>query len=374
MRIGILGGGQLAQMMALAGHPLGIRFALMDPSDQACALSLGTALTGDYGDGALLDALAADCDVVTYEFENVPIDGLERLARQRPMYPSASTLRVCQDRLLQKQLFDSAGVPAPAFEAVATLEELAAAVDRLRAPLVLKARRGGYDGRGQAVIRSANETDGAWLAIGERPAIVEKFVPFDREVSMIGARSREGAMAFYPVSENVHREGILRFTSSRPDDPAVDRARELLGRLMNRLGHVGVATLEMFEVDGALYANELASRVHNSGHWTIEGAMTSQFENHLRAIAGWPLGDTSAVGLAAMINCIGTMPLREAVLRQPGAHLHAYGKTPRPGRKIGHVTVRAKSEQQLRERLEGLCAAFPDLPGLIPETPVRADR
>lgn len=341
MKVGILGGGQLGRMLALAGYPLGLQFRFLDTGEPPVA-PLAELVEGNFEDAAALDRLAAGVDVVTYEFENVPVAAARHLARHVPVYPPPGALETAQDRLHEKTLFRKLGIPTPEFAPAATREELAAAVGRVGLPVVIKTRRFGYDGKGQMVVRDAAGVDEAWRQLGGSPLIVESLVPFEREVSILCVRSRRGQAAFYPLAQNEHRGGILR-TSIAPA-PAISpelqaRAEGYAASVLRSLDYVGVLAIELFQVGGELLANEMAPRVHNSGHWTIEGAVTSQFENHLRAVLDLPLGDTSARGHCAMVNLIGTTPPIEAVLRIPGAHLHLYGKQPRAGRKLGHITL-----------------------------------
>ncbi|MGQ9904735.1 MAG: 5-(carboxyamino)imidazole ribonucleotide synthase, partial [Anaerolineae bacterium] len=250
------------------------------------------------------------------------------------------------------------------FASVDSWEGLLDAARQIGLPAVLKTRRFGYDGKGQRLLRSADDLAPAWLALGSTPLILEQFVPFDRELSLLAARNTTGQIAFYPLIENHHREGILRMSIAPA--PALDtqtqrQAQEHAQRLLERLDYVGVLAIEFFQRGGQLLANEMAPRVHNSGHWTIEGARASQFENHLRAILGWPLGDTSAVGHCAMLNIIGDLPDPAVALSVPGAHLHLYSKSPRPGRKLGHITLVEPSEADLRTRLSALCSKMPSL-------------
>lgn len=355
MKVGILGGGQLARMLALAGHPLGLRFAVIDPAPDACAFAVAEPLCGAWNDRELLDRLARWADVVTCEFENVPVESLRYLAERVPTYPPPEAQAAKRDRLREKQLFDELGIPTAAYAAVSSREELREAVERLGLPLVLKTRSHGYDGKGQRVLRRQEEVSSAAQELGA-PMIAEQFIPFLREVSIVAARSRSGQTAYYPVAENVHTHGILFTSRCRPADPLEAPAREYARRLLDRLDYAGVLAIEFFDVGGRLLANEFAPRVHNTGHWTIEGAEASQFENHLRAVLGWPLGATSPVGLAAMVNCIGGLPEREPLLELDGVHLHFYGKQPRPGRKVGHVTVRSISEPGLESVFERVVA------------------
>ena len=355
MNIGIVGGGQLARMLALAGYPLGWQFQVLDPAADACAGQVARFIPGDYHDEAPLTALAAWADVVTFDFENVPAEAARILGPQVAVYPPAEALAVAQDRLHEKTLFWELGIPTPTFATVDSLEELQSAARRLELPTVLKTRRLGYDGKGQCVLRTDEDLEAAWQALGSAPLILEKFVPFEREISILAVRDREGATAFYPLVENHHRDGILRLSRAPCRMPELEQEGwDYARRVLERLNYVGVLAIEFFVKDGHLIANEMAPRVHNSGHWTIEGAETSQFENHLRAILGLPLGSTAAVGYSAMVNAIGDLPERSDVLSLPGAHYHAYGKAPRPGRKVGHVTLRADDPGVVRAGLARL--------------------
>ena len=340
MKIGIIGAGQLGQMLALAGYPFALQFRFLDSSAEAPGARVAPIVVGAFDDLAALRRLAAEVDLVTYEFENVPVAALHEMAATRPCFPPVDALRVSQDRILEKEMFGRLGVPTPPYRAVDSLPELEAAVAALGLPSVLKTRRLGYDGRGQRVLRRRADVGPAWEALGSVPLILESFVAFDREVSIVGARSTRGETRAYPVVTNVHRDGILRVTVAPTRAAALQRAAEgHLRRVLDHFDYAGVLTIEFFVQGGRLVANEMAPRVHNSGHWTIEGAATSQFENHLRAILGLPLGDTRPVGHSAMVNYIGALPDRERVLALPGAHHHDYGKSPRANRKLGHCTV-----------------------------------
>ncbi len=354
MKIGILGAGQLARMIALAGFPLGLEFVFLDPSEDACAHQLGEHLVGDYDDPALLTQLAERADVVTYEFENVPAKVANFLTAHAQVYPPPQALKVSQDRLLEKSFFQELGIATPAFVPVASMADLQHATATLGYPVVLKTRTLGYDGKGQALLKSEADVAAAWDALQGYACIAEAFVPFKREVSIIAARSVSAAVAFYPLSENQHQGGILRVAECCANDPMQAQAEDYLLRLLNALGYVGVIALELFEVEGQLIANEFAPRVHNSGHWTIEGAATSQFENHLRAILDLPLGSTAAIGQAAMVNFIGGLPKVEEVLAIPDVHAHWYGKEPRKGRKVAHATVSTANGDSYRYSLDKL--------------------
>lgn len=350
MKIGILGAGQLGRMLGLAGYPLDLDFVFLDPAAEACAAPLGAHLHADYADEAALAQFCAQCELATYEFENVPAHVAEFVASRVPLYPPPKALAAGQDRLGEKKMFDALKIPVPRYMPVATREALNLAVKTIGLPCVLKTRRMGYDGKGQAVLRSEADLDTAWNAIGNQPLICEAFVPFEREISAIGVRGRDGAMVFYPVVENVHRDGILRTSIPRANDPLQALAEDYTRRVAEQLGYVGVLAFEFFVAQGQLYGNEIAPRVHNSGHWSIEGAEVSQFENHLRAIAGLPLGSTALRGHSIMYNFIGEAPDTRALAAIPGLHVHHYGKTPKPQRKVGHATLTAETAERLAER------------------------
>jgi 5-(carboxyamino)imidazole ribonucleotide synthase len=364
VRVGIVGGGQLGRMLALAGHDLGIACTTLDPAPGSPAAQVAPAVVGAYDDRDALIDLAERADVVTYEFENVPVASAHLLAgRGVRVAPPPIALEVSQDRLAEKTLFTEVGLPVPVFAAVDDLASLEAAVDAVGLPAVLKTRRLGYDGKGQAVLHHRELGEDAWRSIGEVPAILEAFVPFDRELSILGARDPAGRTAFWPLVRNHHRDGILRLSEApAPDvEPALQTAAEAhASALMERLDYVGVLAIELFETGGRLQGNEFAPRVHNSGHWTIEGSETSQFEQHLRAVAGLPLGGVDMRGCAAMVNLVGFLPRAEDVLAVPGAHLHLYGKEVRPGRKVGHVTIRMDQVEPLRRSVAQVQALLAD--------------
>ena len=340
MRIGIIGAGQLGRMLALAGYPFGLRFVFVDADEDAPGAQVGRIIHGRFDDPAALAALAASVDVVTFDVENVPEAAAAAIAARVPFFPPPEALGVGQDRCVEKRLFRSLDIPTAPFEAVDSQQELLAAARRIGLPAILKTRRLGYDGRGQRRIESPSDLDGAFDALGGVPAILEGFVSFERELSLIGVRSRDGRTAYWPLSENVHVDGILRQSRAPWADPDLQaRAERHVAAMLDRFSYVGVLTVEFFLADGTLLANEMAPRVHNSGHWTIEGAVTSQFENHVRAILGLPLGSTAPTGHAAMVNFIGRLPALADALEIEGAHYHDYGKTARPNRKLGHCTI-----------------------------------
>jgi 5-(carboxyamino)imidazole ribonucleotide synthase len=319
--VGVIGGGQLGRMLALAGIPLGLSFRFLDPSSDAPAAEVGELLVGAYDDPDLLDRLADGAAAVTYEFENVPVAAARRVGA----VPAAAALEAAQDRRTEKELFQRLGIPTPAFGDVPP-------------PAVVKTRRLGYDGKGQRIER------GAYAAADDE--LAEELLDFDRELSLIAVRGRDGETRFYPLVENVHGDGILRTSRAPAADAPQAEAEEYATRLLDELGYVGVLALELFDVGGRLLANELAPRVHNTGHWTIEGAATSQFENHLRAVLGWPLGST-ATRPSVLFNLIGDVPELQEVLAVEGAHVHLYGKEARPRRKLGHVTLVEPTAERL---------------------------
>ena len=363
--VGILGGGQLARMLALSGVPLGLRFQVLDRSADACAGHVAPLLVGGYGDRGALDDFAGRVDVATFDFENVPANAAQHLAASVDVLPNPAALAAAQDRLTEKTLFRRLGIPVPAFEDVASREGLDAAIASVGVPCILKTRRLGYDGKGQFRIREASDADAAWQALGAQAQqvglILEAFVPFERELSVVAVRGRNGEFRTWPLTWNWHADGVL--SASLAPAPAVgpalaEAAFAHARRLAEELDYVGVFALELFCRGGELLANEMAPRVHNSGHWTIEGAQASQFENHLRAVLGLPLGATDAIGHACMLNWIDEMPDPAPVLREAGGHWHDYGKQARPGRKVGHATVRADTPEALAAALERIGQAL----------------
>ena len=361
MNVGIIGAGQLGRMLALAGYPLGLRFVFLDATRDAPGGQVGEIIEGRFDDPAALRALAGRVDVVTFDVENVPVEAVREIAETRPFRPPVAALGAAQDRLEEKRLFDRLGIPVAPYRAVGSADELAAALGELGVPAVLKTRRLGYDGRGQRFIREHHDARAAWEALGGVPMVLEGFVPFDREVSLIGVRAVGGETRFYPLAENVHGDGILRYSRAPCAAGELQASAEsLVDRLLAHFGYAGVLTVEFFVHEGRLLANEMAPRVHNSGHWTIEGAVTSQFENHLRAILDLPLGSTGPTGHSGMVNFLGQMPLVHEILAIPDARFHDYGKTPRPGRKLGHCTVvcgTAEGRDQALSRVLALAGA-----------------
>lgn len=362
--VGILGGGQLARMLALSGAPLGLRFLVMDTEADACAGQFAPLLVGDYRDEKALAEFASKIDVATFDFENVPAESAQWLSERVPVFPNPRALAIAQDRLAEKTLFRELGIPVPDFAAVATRAELDAALARVGVPCILKTRRLGYDGKGQFRIRALADADAAWEALGAQAdkvgLIVEAFVPFQRELSVVAVRGRDGEFRSWPLTENWHVDGVLSasLAPAQADDALAGAAIAHARKLAEKIDYVGVFALELFCKDGELLANEMAPRVHNSGHWTIEGSETSQFQNHLRAVLGLPLGDTRMLGHACMLNWIGAMPAAAAVLGEAGGHWHDYGKLPRAGRKVGHATLRADSREELALSLQRMGEAL----------------
>ena len=362
--VGILGGGQLARMLALSGAPLGLRVRVLDTVADACAGQFAPLIVGDYRDENALAEFASQVDVATFDFENVPAESAQWLSERVPVFPNPRALSIAQDRLAEKNLFRTLGIAVPEFADVTDRAALDAAVAKIGTPCILKTRRLGYDGKGQFRIKMPADVDAAWNALGAQATtvglILEAFVPFERELSVIAVRGRDGTFRTWPLTENWHVDGVLSasLAPARVDDALAKTAVAHAHALGESLDYVGVFAVELFCKDGELLANELAPRVHNSGHWTIEGSETSQFENHLRAVLGLPLGDTRMIGHACMLNWIGTMPEAAPVLSEPGGHWHDYGKEPRAGRKVGHATLRTDMSAVFVDTLRRVGAAL----------------
>jgi len=353
MNIGILGGGQLGRMIALAGYPLGFRFRCFDPSPEAVAGHVMPLTVGSFQDLQALERFAEGLDLLTYEFENIPLWAAEFLASQVEMHPSPLALAMSQDRVEEKTFFQSMGIPTAPFAPIENREQFDLALETIGIPAVLKTCRLGYDGKGQFVIQTRNDVEAAWSKLQGVPLILESFVPFDREVSLLSVRSTTGETRFYPLVQNFHQDGILqRSLAPAPNlTPELQTLAEMFAaRTLDALDYAGVLAIEFFQQGDKLIVNEMAPRVHNSGHWTIEGAATSQFENHVRAITGLPLGSTEVLGHVGMINLLGKVPDRATFLSTEhsalSTHLHIYGKNPLPGRKLGHITIISNSKQE----------------------------
>lgn len=349
--VGILGAGQLGRMLALAGYPLGLSFRFYDTSREVCAGDLAPVTTGRFDDTDNLRQFAKSLNVATAEFENVPASALQEVAQIVPCFPAPQAFALSQDRLLEKQLFQSLRIPTPTFSDIVSKEALGAALKSVGLPSVIKTRRFGYDGKGQIVVRSPEEAAAAFDQLAPAPLLLESFVNFDHECSLIAVRSKTGDLRCYPLVQNIHRRGILRFSSPDPEHPLQSLAEAHAKQILEHFHYVGVLAVEFFVAQGQLIANEMAPRVHNSGHWTIDGAETSQFENHLRAITGLPLGSTRTTTPAVMLNIIGNAPERRALLGVADSHLHLYNKAPRDGRKIGHLTLRHREWTALTDRV-----------------------
>ncbi|MBS0350207.1 MAG: 5-(carboxyamino)imidazole ribonucleotide synthase [Proteobacteria bacterium] len=345
MKIGILGGGQLARMLALAAYPLGIRTLCIDPQPEACAKDVTSVKNASFEDKNAILAFLSEVDIVTYETENIPLKCAEWVQNSHPLYPSVEVLEIAQDRLHEKKFFKSLAIPTTPFCNVENSTQLRAAATAMNFPLVLKTRRMGYDGKGQAIIREAADIESAWSKLSAKnqsaSLILEKFIDFQFELSLIGVRNSLGEIQYYPLTQNYHQQGILRWSEAPlKNDSLLQQAKSYLDRILNQLNYIGVLTIEFFYDGQQLIANEMAPRVHNSGHWTIEGAQTSQFENHIRAVIQWPLGSTKTIGNSFMLNCIGQLPSSvENLLSVSGVHYHNYGKAPRASRKLGHITL-----------------------------------
>lgn len=370
LRIGILGGGQLGRMMALAGYPLDLAFSFFDSNPDCPSAALGPRYGDTDNSEASLDAFIASADVFTYEFENIPVAWVERIAAQKPVYPGVKSLAVSQNRINEKNLFAGLKIPSARFAEIRSESDLQQAVATLGLPLVIKTVTMGYDGKGQFLLKTIEQVAEAWAQLGtQAPLIAEEFIHFKRELSMIAVRGRDGKTVCYPLTENTHHRGIL--SHSIAPAPFVDSDTQLtaeryISAILHELDHVGAITLEMFETRNGLYANETAPRVHNSGHWTIEGARCSQFENHVRAVAGFPLGATTCDRPTAILNIIGLHPKTEDILKQPDAHLHLYGKTEREGRKLGHITLTANNHHDLASSISQVADMLPNPMALFP--------
>lgn len=345
--IGILGGGQLGRMLAMAAAQLGLRCQVFSPDPDSPAFDVvQNATCAEYADVGALELFAGDVDVITYEFENVPAAAVMILAARRPVMPDRKILETTQDRLAEKDFVKRLGIDTADYADVSSAVALQAAVARIGLPAVIKTRRFGYDGKGQMIIRAGDDPDKIWADLDTKSAILEAFIPFEREISVIAARSADGHVECFDVTENEHSDHILKISRAPADisDALAARARGIAETIAHALNYVGVLAVEMFVVNGdsgpKVLVNEIAPRVHNSGHWTLDGASISQFEQHIRALAGWPLGKPVCHGPVTMTNLIGDdINSYEQWLTIPGTTVHLYGKgAPRPGRKMGHVT------------------------------------
>ena len=361
-KIGVFGGGQLGRMLAQAALPLNLTCVFFETHQDCPAAALGAVF--DATQGAELQQFIQSSDVYTLEFENTPLAYAEALAAaNKALYPPRNALATAQNRLAEKALFDQLDIPVSKYRNVESEADLHHAVADLGLPLVLKTAMGGYDGKGQFVLRQVEQISEAWHALGAAQILIaETFVPFDREVSIIAVRGQNGEIRTWPLAENHHHHGILSHSIvPAPDSAALQPiAQEYITRLLEHLNYVGVLTLELFVTAKGLLANEMAPRVHNSGHWSIEGAVCSQFENHMRAVAGLPLGSTELISPCMMVNIIGRHPKLEDVLKLSGAHLHFYGKEERVGRKLGHVTLIPTQGNTLQQLSAALAKILPE--------------
>lgn len=350
--IGILGGGQLAKMLAIAATAMGCRVICIEPNEEACAASVAEIIHAKWDDLPTLESFAQECDVITFENENIPLETIEFLKTFCPVYPDQNALRITQDRLFEKDLFGELGIPTNRFIAVNSLPNFYDAAEELGFPCLVKTRRFGYDGKGQFMIKNHADIDLAWRTLGIQPLILEAFIEIETEISIIATRNARGKFVYYPMTENNHQEGILRLSQAPYYRPALEKAAvDYMEKVLSHFNYVGTLAIEFFITQDKLLANEMAPRVHNSGHWTIEGAVTSQFENHLRAILGLSLGSTDAIGYSAMVNCIGSLPDLDKILAIPHAHYHVYGKTERALRKVGHVTINTATKSSTKHYL-----------------------
>lgn len=359
--VGIFGGGQLGRMLAQAALPLGIQCTFYEATQDCPAAALGKVIDQTQPDS--LQQFANSADVFSLEFENTPLADADVLTQQHTLYPPRQALATAQNRLLEKALFDALDIPVAPYSAIHSLQDLQQAASTQGLPLVVKTATGGYDGKGQFVVREAAQIEQAWQELGRAaPLVAESFVAFSREVSIIAVRGQNGEVRSWPLAENHHHHGILSHSivPAPQSENLLPVAQDYITRLLNHLQYVGVLTLELFVTEQGLLANEMAPRVHNSGHWSIEGAVCSQFENHMRAVAGLPLGSTALVKPCVMINIIGKHPQRSAVLALEGAHLHVYGKTERAGRKLGHITLVPADSATLGQLCRELANILPE--------------
>ncbi|SON51281.1 5-(carboxyamino)imidazole ribonucleotide synthase [Vibrio tapetis] len=368
MHVLVLGAGQLARMMSLAGAPLNIEISAFDVGSENIVHPLTAQLLGHGLENAIEKA-----DVITAEFEHIPHDVLDVCEKSGKFFPTTDAIKAGGDRRIEKALLDNANVKNAKYAVIETREDFDAAIAYVGVPMVLKSALGGYDGKGQWRLKDTDNADDIWsemqdciAATATQAIVAEEFVSFDREVSLVGARNAQGDIAVYPLAENVHTDGVLSLSTAIVEPALQQQAKQMFTAVAESLDYVGVLALEYFDVQGQLLVNEIAPRVHNSGHWTQQGAETCQFENHLRAVCNMPLGSTELIRPTAMINILGEDTLPESVLAMDGCHVHWYGKEKRPGRKMGHINVCANSNEALTEALRVLANtldehAFPAL-------------
>mgnify|MGYP001590530558 CR=1 FL=1 len=357
MKIGVLGAGQLGRMMAISGYPLNHQFGFSGNfTDEPSALLGHMFALENNADN--IESLVAFADVITYESENTDVEIVKEINKDIPVYPGEKSLFTTQHRGREKALFDQLNIPCAPYQMVNSLADLKQAVNKIGLPAILKTATEGYDGKGQFLIRNEDQIEEAFNSMNGVESILEGFVNFKRELSLIAVRGIDNDHKYYPLVENSHHEGILRLTlaPAQAIDPEVQKTAEhYMQTLLDEMDHVGVLTIELFETDNGLVVNEMAPRVHNSGHWSIEGANTSQFENHIRAISGMPLGDTTPThAFNAMVNIIGTTGPTDIVLNMSNAHLHLYDKAERENRKLGHINITANSQEALNHSIQQL--------------------
>lgn len=359
MKVGILGGGQLALMLNQAAVKLNVETICLDPASDACAGKVTQCIHADFNDENALAQLAKHADVLTYETENIPLAAIDFSSRLKPLYPSRLAIATAQDRLFEKTLCRKLDIATPHFSAVNHFDELQKALTTIKTPAILKTRRFGYDGKGQVMIKQPSDAANAWSEINSHDVIVEQMIPFDYEVSMIAVQNRHNQQTFYPLIRNHHEKGILRYSIAPWDEPILfEQAKAIVQKLLAHFSYIGVLTVEFFVMGQHLIVNEIAPRVHNSGHWSIqgEGNPSSQFENHIRAITDQPLGNTDVTGQYVMFNHISDDPPNMAAISDlPNTYYYPYGKKPRPGRKIAHVNFcipDGSAQHSLLEKLQ----------------------
>lgn len=353
MKIGVLGGGQLGRMLALASAPLGIECRFLDPAANACAGQVGELHVGAYTDEAVLAKFCDGVDVVTYEFENIPVLAVEWVQKRVPVFPGTQALSTAQDRLFEKNLCTTLGIPTTRYANVETTADLAGAIEKIGYPAMLKTRRMGYDGKGQLTLKSAVDLAAA-TTMSSVPLLCEERIAFQCEFSIVACRGQDGTIVTYPLSQNIHREGILWISRSPAPDVTPDlqaQADSIIRKILEHLQYVGVLAVELFCRDGQLLVNELAPRVHNSGHWTQNGCAVSQFENHMRAVAGLPVVEPSPMGYSAMVNILDRIPDLTEAFKSAGIFVHLYGKK-KQTRKLGHINIVAKSAVEREELIK----------------------
>ena len=362
MKIGVLGAGQLGRMLALSAYPLGHQMRFLALSEEDPSSLLGKTFIHN-NNPEVIKKFSEESDVVTYESENTELKIVNEITSTTEVYPGEMSLRLTQHRGLEKKLLNKLNIPCAPFELVNNVSELTQAVTKIGLPAILKTTKDGYDGKGQFLLRSESQINEAWEAMSGAESILEGFINFKRELSLIAVRGANGDLKYYPLVENSHHEGILRLTvapAQEVSDSLQKKAENYMQALITEINHVGVLTLELFDSDDDLIVNEIAPRVHNSGHWTIEGAQTSQFENHIRAITNCPLGETSVKNrFNAMINIIGKLGPTKKVLETSNAHLHLYDKKERENRKLGHITITSDSYQDLQKSIKNLSDFLP---------------